>query len=43
MTEASGPIFDVIIRNGTVFDGSGGPPFDADIAISSDTIATMPR
>ena len=31
--------FDVIIRGGTIYDGSGGDPMVADIAIAQDTIA----
>lgn len=31
--------FDVIIRNGTIIDGSGSPSYAGDIAITSDTIA----
>ena len=31
--------FDVIIRNGTVYDGTGGEPRQADIAIRGDRIA----
>src|SRR4051812_11620362 len=31
--------FDVIIRNGMVYHGSGNNPFNADIGINSDTIA----
>lgn len=31
--------YDVIIRNGRVYDGSGDKPFVADIGINSDTIA----
>jgi N-acyl-D-amino-acid deacylase len=31
--------FDVIIREGTVYDGWGGAPFTSDIAIQNDTIA----
>ena len=31
--------YDTIIRNGLVYDGNGGQPFKADIAISNDTIA----
>jgi N-acyl-D-amino-acid deacylase len=31
--------FDTIIRHGTVYDGSGNPPFVADVAIQGDTIA----
>lgn len=33
--------FDVIIRNGTVFDGTGSSPYTADVAISGDTIAAI--
>lgn len=35
------PGYDVIIKNGTVFDGSGNPGIVQDIAISGDTIAAM--
>ena len=31
--------FDVIIKGGTVFDGSGGEPKQADVAIRGDRIA----
>lgn len=31
--------FDTIIRNGTIYDGNGGTPYKADIAINADTIA----
>jgi N-acyl-D-amino-acid deacylase len=31
--------FDTIIRNGTVYDGNGGVPYQADVAINADTIA----
>lgn len=31
--------YDVIIRNGMVYDGNGGEPFQADIGINADTIA----
>lgn len=33
------PGYDTIIRNGMVYDGNGGAPFKADIAILNDTIA----
>jgi N-acyl-D-amino-acid deacylase len=33
--------FDVIIRNGTVYDGLGGKPFQSDIGINADTIAAV--
>ena len=32
---------DVVIRRGTVYDGSGGPPFPADVAIDGDRIASV--
>ena len=35
------PVFDVIIRNGTVYDGLGSPPTQVDIAIQADTIAMI--
>src|SRR5450631_638632 len=31
--------YDTIIRNGTIYDGNGGEPYKADIAINADTIA----
>lgn len=33
--------FDLLIKNGTVFDGTGSPPYDADIGITEDTIAAI--
>lgn len=33
--------FDVLILNGTIYDGSGGKPYTADIAIMGDTIAAI--
>ncbi len=30
--------YDIIIRNGKIFDGNGGAPYRADIAINADTI-----
>ena len=35
----SGPDYDIIIRNGMIYDGSGTPPMVADVAINADTIA----
>lgn len=35
------PRYDVVIRNGTVYDGSGGPPRRADVAIRGDSIAAI--
>jgi hypothetical protein len=31
--------YDLIIRNGTIYDGSGRKPFQADVAINADTLA----
>jgi len=33
--------YDLIIRNGTIYDGSGGAPFSGDIAVNGDTIAAI--
>lgn len=33
------PVYDTIIRNGTIYDGNGGEPYNADVAINADTIA----
>ena len=33
--------YDLIIRNGTIYDGSGAAPITGDIAINADTIATI--
>jgi N-acyl-D-amino-acid deacylase len=38
---ACGPQYDVIIRNGTVYDGSGAAPVQADVAMAGDTIAAI--
>ncbi|HTR87977.1 MAG TPA: amidohydrolase family protein [Reyranella sp.] len=35
--------FDLIIRNGTVIDGSGGQPFESDIAVRDGRIAEVGR
>ena len=37
----STPDYDIIIRNGMIYDGSGSSPFAGDIAISADTIAVV--
>jgi N-acyl-D-amino-acid deacylase len=31
--------YDTIIRNGMIYDGNGGEPYQADLAINADTIA----
>ncbi len=33
--------FDIIIKGGTVYDGSGGPPVKADIGIKGDRVAAL--
>lgn len=33
--------FDLLIRNGVVFDGSGGPPLQVDVAVRGDRIAAL--
>ena len=35
------PTYDVLIRNGTVYDGSGAPPFTGDVAIQGDAITAL--
>jgi len=37
----SKPDYDIVIRNGTIYDGSGSSPFAGDIAINADTIAAV--
>src|SRR5687768_12495956 len=38
---SSAPEYDVVIRNGMVYDGSGGAPARVDVAIAGDTIAAI--
>jgi N-acyl-D-amino-acid deacylase len=33
--------YDVVIRGGTIYDGSGAPPFAGDVAIQGDTIVAV--
>jgi len=35
------PTYDIIIRNGTIFDGQGGAPFQGDVAIQGQAIAAL--
>ena len=32
---------DLVIRNGTVIDGSGGDPFEADVAVDGGKIVSV--
>lgn len=42
LTACSNPgKFDVLIKNGTIYDGSGSVPFVGDIAMNADTIAAI--
>jgi N-acyl-D-amino-acid deacylase len=38
---ACGPRYDVVIRGGTVYDGSGGAPVVADVAVAGDSIVAI--
>jgi N-acyl-D-amino-acid deacylase len=38
---AKGPVYDIVVVNGHVIDGSGAAGADADVAISGDTIARI--
>ena len=33
--------YDIIIKNGLIYDGNGGNPYQADIAVKADTIAII--
>lgn len=35
--------FDIVIRNGTIYDGSGGAPFVGDVAIRGDRVVAVGR
>jgi N-acyl-D-amino-acid deacylase len=43
VTQRSTPTveYDLVIRNGTIYDGSGGAPIRGDVAINDDTIAAV--
>lgn len=33
--------YDVVVRNGLIYDGSGGPPYAGDVAMVGDRIAAV--
>jgi N-acyl-D-amino-acid deacylase len=35
------PAYDLVVRNGTVYDGTGGEPFAGDVAVVGDSIVTV--
>jgi N-acyl-D-amino-acid deacylase len=39
--EPTGPQHDLLIVNGTIYDGRGGPPYRADLAVTDDRIAAI--
>ena len=39
--DAVSPVYDVIIRGGTIYDGLGGAPYVGDVAITGDRIAAL--
>jgi len=38
---SAGPAYDVVIRGGTIVDGSGGKPYVGDVAVKGDRIAAI--
>ncbi len=38
---AEAPRYDVVIRGGTIYDGSGGTPYTGDVAVKGDRIAAI--
>ncbi len=39
--QQAAPTYDVVIRGGTIYDGSGGAPYAGDVAIEGDRIAAV--
>jgi len=39
ISRAAPPVYDILIRNGTIYDGSGGAPYVGEVAIEGDRIA----
>ncbi len=40
-TSDAAPVYSLILRGGTIYDGSGGAPFVGDVAISGDRIVRV--
>jgi N-acyl-D-amino-acid deacylase len=40
-TAPAGPRYDVVLRGGTIYDGSGGTPYVGDVAIAGDRIVAV--
>ena len=40
MNTSAAPL-DLILRRGTIYDGSGGPPFVGDVAVSNDVVVAV--
>lgn len=43
MSDEPVQVFDVIVRKGAIYDGSGGEPYVADVAVRADRIAAIGR
>ncbi len=41
MTASVAPLHDLVLRGGTIYDGSGGPPRTDDVAIDGDRVAAV--
>jgi N-acyl-D-amino-acid deacylase len=41
VAQAPAPAYDVVIRGGAIYDGTGAEPYTADIAVSADRIAAI--
>ena len=41
VAQPTGPLHDIVIRGGTIYDGTGAPPFVGDVAIDGDAIAEV--
>ena len=41
LTTRAATEYDIVIRNGTIYDGSGGKAFNGDVAINGQTISAV--